>query len=202
MNATGRENEQEAVDRMFNPSGRIAVLPTDWERLFRVNLGIRARGWLIRCWSHPERSLVSHELWPLATDETALEIRGAFKRRIEELYQSGPETILVAVGPKDRIITDSELDWARGLMEGIVRRQQTRIPLIKKVIVMRFWPLELIVQGDRPDIPLPCFDLDMMDGRLRTIGSNKMEPIPNKRLLLNAAVVDIDMENILPQWCK
>ena len=33
-----------------------------------------------------------------------------------------------------------------------------------------------------------------MDGKLRTLGSSKTEDVPNKRLLLNAAVVDIDVE--------
>jgi hypothetical protein len=191
----GRENEQEAIDRMFNPSGRVAVLPTDWERLLRVNLGMRARGWVVRCWSHPERSLVSHDFWPPPTDETAVVVRSGSQSRVDELYRSGPDTMLVIVGSKERIISDSELDWARGLIEGVVRRQQQRLPLVKKVIVMKFWPLILQTEENNP-LPLPCFDIGELRGTLKAVGSDRAEEIPNKRLLLNAAIVDVEVRDV------
>jgi hypothetical protein len=190
-----RENEQEAIDRMFNPSGQVAVLPTDWERLLRVNLGMRARGWMIRCWSHPERSLVSHEFWPLATNETAVVARRSAQARVDELYRSGSDTMLVIVGAEDRLISDSELDWARGLIEGVVRRQQQRLPLVKNVIVMKFWPLVLRTTNNEP-IPLPCFDISTLDGALKTMGGDRWEDIPNKQLMLNAAIVDVEVIDV------
>lgn len=191
----GRENEQEAIDRMFNPSGRIAVLPTDWERLLRVSLGMRARGWVIRCWSHPERSLVSHDFWPPKTSETAVVTRKGLQSRVDEIYRSGADTMLVVVGATDRLISDSELDWARGLIEGLVRRQQQRLPLIKKVVVMKFWPLVLRTK-DQEEFPLPCFDIGERAGTLRLVGAEQEQEIPNKQLLLNGAIVDIEVLDV------
>jgi len=187
----GRENEREAIDRMFNPSGRVAVLPTDWERLLRVSLGLKAREWVIRCWSHPERSLISHDFWPPPSNENSVVLRRGQQSLVDTLYRSGADTMLVVVGAADHLISDSDLDWARGLIEGLVRRQRQRLPLIKNVVVMKFWPLVLRTSKTET-IPLPCFDIGELDGTLRSVGSNQEQDIPNKMLLLNAAIVEVE----------
>ena len=110
---------------------------------------------------------------------------------VDTLYRSGPDTMLVVVGANDRLISDSELDWARGLIEGLVRRQKKRLPLIKNVVVMKFWPLILRTE-DTDLIPLPCFDIAECRGTLRSVGSNQEQDIPNKMLLLNAAIVEVE----------
>ena len=103
--------------------------------------------------------------------------------------------MLVVVGANDRLISDSELDWARGLIEGLVRRQQQRLPLIKKVIVMKFWPLVLRTK-EQEEFPLPCFDIGEKAGTLRLVGSEQEQEIPNKQLLLNGGIVDVEVLDV------
>ena len=192
-----REEEQEAIDRMFNPSGRIAVLPTDWERDIRVKLGKRARGWMVRCWSHPERTLVSHDFWPPRTNETAVAQRKGFQSQIERLNNAGTDTILVIVGAKDRLISDAEVDWARGEIEKSIQSQLRRLPLVREVIVMKFWPLQLQTTDTMAnEMALPSFDVFECKGNLRLIGSEQPEAIPNVHLLLNAAIVDVEVIDV------
>jgi hypothetical protein len=190
---TARENEQEAIERMFSPSGAVPVLPTDWERLFRVSLGIRARGWIVRCWAHAERSLVSSALWPI--DDTGFAVDREAMRLRRSLANAGPETLLVVLGPKNRMITEDELDWARGLLTGIVKRQMRRLPIIRKIIVTRFWPLTLRCNEANADIALPTYDIDEMKGEVFSIADPEVrcEP-PEVHLFLNAAVVSTEVD--------
>ena len=60
-------------------------------------------------------------------------------------------------GPEQGVLSDSDLDWARGVIRGLVRKQQERIPIVKEVIVTRFHPL--VLHSDiEVDCPLPTFD--------------------------------------------
>jgi hypothetical protein len=116
----------------------------------------------------------------MAMDREVLRLR-------RSIANSGPDTLLVCVGPTSHAVSDEDLDWARGLIMGIVKRQQERLPLIKKVIVTRFHPLTL-ERSTEADMALPTFNIDDMDGTL--IDANGHRALPARaRLLLNAAVV-------------
>lgn len=186
---TDREQEQEAIQRMFAPASSVPVTSADWERLFRVSLGARGRGWMIRCWSHSERSLMSTELWPLSDDGFSLDVENASLRN--QLRDAGPSTLLVVVGPKDKIISDEELDWARGVFVGVMRRMLNRLPMVTQLIVTRFWGLKM--RSNNVELPVPCFMAGKMDGQLVDAHERKSIP-PNTRILLNAAVIEVEPE--------
>jgi hypothetical protein len=60
---------------------------------------------------------------------------------------------------------------------------------------MKFWPLILQTEENNP-LPLPCFDIGELRGTLKAVGSDRAEEIPNKRLLLNAAIVDVEVRDV------
>ncbi|MFT4976221.1 MAG: hypothetical protein ACI8S6_002117 [Myxococcota bacterium] len=197
-----REQEQEAIDRLFTPGGGIPVMPSDWERLIRVALGAKGRGWMVRCWSHAERALISNAIWPL-------ELPGNVDPQVEaeliqlraELKDSGPETLLVVLGPMSGSPSEEHLDWARQVVRGLVRRHMKRLPVVKRAVVTRFWPLTAIMVDEPQDLPMPCFsipdivgNLEVEEGHSDSIATLQDETgrevlPPNARLLLNAAVV-------------
>ncbi len=201
-----REQELEAIDRLFTPGGGIPVMPSDWERLIRVGLGVKGRGWMVRCWSHAERSLVSTALWPqIVPQNTSVELEQEILSLREELRGAGPETLLVVIGPMEGSISEEKLDWARQVVKGLVKRHMRRLPVIRKAIVTRFWPLTLMATEDLEDIPLPSFaisdiigDLELdaespISTRLPTLQDEdgRETTPPDAMLLLNAAVVKV-----------
>jgi hypothetical protein len=106
------------------------------------------------------------------------------------IERAGPETLLVVVGSKDSLVSDSDLDWARGVIRGLVRKQQERIPIVKEVIVTKFHPL--VLHSDvEVQCPLPTFSIDDMNGTLEDVNGHKAT-ISQGRLLLNAGVVEIE----------
>jgi hypothetical protein len=196
-----REQELEAIDRLFTPGGGIPVMPSDWERLIRVALGVKGRGWMVRCWSHAERSLVSTALWPqIVPENMSPELEQATLALREQLTHAGPETLLVIIGPKEGVISEEKLDWARQVVKGLVKRHMRRLPVIRKTIVTRFWPLTLFGDEEHADIPTPSFAISDMVGEiegvneklpsLRDEDGREAEP-PDAMLLLNAAVVKV-----------
>jgi hypothetical protein len=189
-----RESEQEAIERMFSPSSGVAVMPSDWERLFRVAFGVRGRGWIVRCWGHAERNLMSTRLWPI--DETGMAVDRDLIRLNRSINNAGPSTLLVVIGAKDGLIDDGNLDWARGVIRGLVRKQMERMPIISDVIVTKFHPLKLRCTEENSEIPTPNFTIDDMKGQL--VDSQGITATLNKgRLLLNAGVVEIEVvENV------
>ena len=60
-------------------------------------------------------------------------------------------------------MSDSDLDWARGVIRGLVRKQQEN-PL-SEVIVTKFYPLTLHSDSE-VECPLPTFAVDDMQGVL------------------------------------
>lgn len=189
---SNRENEPEAVERMFSPSSGIPVTPSDWEKLFRVAFGVRGRGWVVRCWGYAERSLVATELWPV--DNTGFAVDRDKARLQRSIESAGSETLLVVIGSKDELLSDSDLDWARGVIVGLVRKQQERIPLIKDVIVTKFHPLVLECAPENAEIPLPNFSIDDMKGTV-TDKQGHSATLSTGRLLLNAGVVQVEVLN-------
>ena len=183
-----RESEPEAIERMFAPSSGIPVTPSDWEKLFRVAFGVRGRGWIVRCWGYAERNLMATELWPV--DNSGLAVDKDKIRLQRSIERAGPETLLVVLGPKDGIISDSDLDWARGVIRGLVRKQQERIPIVKDVIVTKFHPLKLHSDTE-VDCPLPTFSIDDMQGTLEDTNGHRAT-MSTGRLLLNAGVVEVE----------
>lgn len=197
-----REQEQEAIDRLFTPGGGIPVMPSDWERLIRVALGVKGRGWMVRCWSHAERALMSNAVWPLdlpgnvhpEVEQELLDLRAV-------LRESGPETLLVVLGPMSGTLSEELLDWSRQVVRGLVRRHMKRLPVIKQAHVTRFWPLTALVPEEPEDMPLPSFSVPDILGKIDvTDGGSPAIPVlqdesgrevapPNAQLLLNAAVV-------------
>ena len=208
-----REQEQEAIDRLFTPGGGIPVMPSDWERLIRVALGAKGRGWMVRCWSHAERSLVSTALWP--ADVTDLELDPLIADELialkRELAGAGPETLLVVLGPQEGALSDEKLDWARQVVRGLVRRHMKRLPVIRRAVVTRFWPLTLFGAPEHHGLPLPSFSVPDIVGALEVDEGQVVPSIlrdesrravlkdesllevqpPDARLLLNAAVVRV-----------
>ena len=186
---TDRESEPEAIERMFSPSSGVPVTPSDWEKLFRVAFGVRGRGWVVRCWGFAERNLMATELWPV--DDSGLAIDRDRTRLQRSIERSGADTLLVVVGPKSEVMSDSDLDWARGVIRGLVRKQQERIPIVKDVIVTRFHPLTLHSKSKSTEIPLPSFSIDDMNGVLEDLNGHRAE-LTTGRILLNGAVVNIE----------
>jgi len=189
-----RESEQEAIERMFSPSSGVAVMPSDWERLFRVAFGVRGRGWVVRCWGHAERNLMATRLWPI--DESGLAIDRDMVRLKRSIDNAGPDTLLVVIGSSKGLIEDSDLDWARGIIRGLIRKQMDRLPIIKDAIVTKFYPLTLHTTVENTEIPLPNFTIDDMKGRLADTEGNQAT-LSKGRLLLNAGVVATEVaENV------
>ncbi len=183
-----REQEADAIDRLFAPSGDTPVLPSDWERLVHRALGSRGRGWLVRCWSYAERALVSAGTWPLdGRDAEAMALRDA-------LEDAGPETLLVVVGPKDELLPAEDLDWARQAVEQLVQQVRRRLPAIRGAVVTRFWPLSMRTEEDTAPPPLPCFDVNDMAGTLVDPTGREAAPPAREAVLLNAAVVRVRAE--------
>jgi len=180
-----RESEESCRERLFTPTVRTPVLPADWERAIRQAMGARGRGWMVRCWGHAERSLVSGTLWPLppaAPDPETLRVA-------RELRRAGPDQLLVVVGPQEGALSDEDLDWSRNVVHDVVRRVSDRIPTIRGAIVTRFWPL-VMHEGDTTEYGLPTFDVRQMSGALVDSQGREAQP-PQAALLLNAAVVGL-----------
>ena len=184
-----RESEESCRDRLFTPNVSTPVLPADWERAIRQSLGARGRGWMVRCWGHAERSLVSGSLWPLppsAPDPESLRVA-------RELRRAGPEQLLVVLGPSHRELSDEDLDWARSVVHDVIRRVSDRIPTVRGAVVTRFWPLTM-VGGKDAEYGLPTFDARQMSGRIVDLDGREAQP-PQSALLLNAAVVRTETDN-------
>lgn len=184
-----RETPEAAIDRMFGPSEGTPVMAADYERLIRQTLGNRGRGWIVRCWTYAERALVSTAFWPFPTaeedpDPEVLRVQA-------DLDAAGPDTLLVALGPAEEVISDEDLDWARRAVQRTVERWSKRMPNVRHAVVTRFWPLVLTVpQGsDRPS--LPSFEMRRMEGLLADVQGRIAHERPRAVLLLNAAVTEV-----------
>lgn len=203
---TSREQELEAIDRLFTSGGDIPVMPSDWERLIRVSLGVKGRGWMVRCWSHAERALVSTALWPqVVSQNTDLQQEQEVHQLREALSSAGPETLLVVIGPSEGSISEEKLDWARQVVRGLVKRHMRRLPVIRHAIVTRFWPLTLFGTAEHEEVLLPSFAISDMLGDVELTGestssaqlptlrdeSGRETTPPDAMLLLNAAVVKV-----------
>ena len=129
-------------------------------------------------------------LWPM--DESGLGIDRDQIRLKRSIDNAGPETLLVVLGNQDRVIDDGDLDWARGVIRGLVRKQMDRIPIIKDVIVTKFYPLTLQCTEMNADIPLPNFSIDDMKGTVNDTEGNRAT-LTTGRLLLNAGVVETEV---------
>ncbi len=175
-----READEAAVRRMFGGAEPLPVVPSDWERAIRRELGPEAAGWIVRCWSHAERSLVARATWG---DED-----GALRAA---LASAGPETLLVVLGPAERALDEQALDRARQVVEGLVQRIRRRMPAVRAAVVTRCWPLTLVGRLG-PDVAggLPTMDLFDADGEL-VDERGERRPLPAARLLLDAAVVRV-----------
>lgn len=175
-----RESEAACRDRLFAPTSGPPVLPGDWEQILRAELGERGRGWVVRCWGHAERNLLSVGLWPPGGDEAAA--------LAEELEHAGPQRLLFVVGPPDRLLSDTELDHARRAAAAAVRRVRDRLPAVEQAIVARLWPLTL-EGASTEDLALPCHDLRALRGAVLRDPTGRTAPAPAGTLLLNGAVV-------------
>ena len=156
---------------------------------------------MVRCWSHAERSLVSTALWPQVVPENMTpELEQETIALRASLTNAGPETLLVVIGPQEGAISEERLDWARQVVKGLVKRHMRRLPVIRRAIVTRFWPLTLLGDAERAGIPTPSFAISDMVGELE--GESETLPIlhdedgrettpPDAMLLLNAAVVKV-----------
>ena len=58
----------------------------------------------------------------LFIDDTGLAIDRDKTRLQRSIERAGSDTLLVVVGPQDGIISDADLDWARGAICGLVRK--------------------------------------------------------------------------------
>lgn len=181
-----RESPEAAIDRMFGPSGGTPVLAADFERHVRQALGTRGRGWFVRCWTYAERALVTSTLWPFGEDG---ESEHAELERM--LADAGPDTILVVVGTDDDVLPDDDLDWARRAVERLMERLRRRLPLVRHAVVTRFWPLRLEVEPGGPELPMPCFEVEAMQGTLTDPRGREADERPSAIVLLNAGVVDV-----------
>lgn len=187
-----RETPEAAVDRLFAPAGGTPVLPADFERVVRQVLGTRGRGWMVRCWSYPERSLVSTSLWPLEEGDPDADLESM--QLDIELEDAGPDCLLVVIGPQDDVLSDEDLDWARRAIQQKIRRFGERLPVIRRAVVTRFWPLSLVTAAVPEEILLPNFDLRGMSGELSDPLGRSAGP-PQAAMFLNAAVVDVVSAN-------
>jgi len=186
-----RETPEAATDRLFAPAGGTPVLPADFERLVRQALGTRGQGWLVRCWSFAERSLVSSALWPLAEkkskgDPETLSVA-------KELANAGPDCLLVAVGPREEVLADEDLDWARKTVQRRIEILGERLPVIRRALVTRLWPLILKAETEPEGLRLPSYDLASCKGELVDPRGRASAP-PRAAMLLNAAVVKVEVE--------
>lgn len=182
-----RETEASATARLFAPAGGTPVLPSDFERLVRQALGRRANGWVVRCWTYAERSLVSSGLWPEV--EPGAEPEAETQRLERDLANAGPSTLLVVLGPKEGVLGDDDLDWARSTVKQEIRRQAKRLPTVSDALVTRFWPLTMVCE-ETVDLHLPCWDPNSMTGEV-TDGKGRGGQPPRAVILLNAAVTDV-----------
>jgi hypothetical protein len=179
-----REDEKDGMERLFSSSEGLPVLPADWERAVRQALGARGAGWVVRCWGHAERALLSTALWPLADPLGEAEVR----QLATALGRAGPETLLVVLGPAEGRLSDEDLAWAKLVVSGLVRRTARRLPRVREALVGRFWPLRL---REGSASRFPCFELPEMRGTLvddrgRT---GQGADAPGAVLLLNAAAM-------------
>lgn len=179
-----REREEEAVLRVFGPQTGIPVTPADWERLVRVELGARGEGWVVRAWGYPERTLLSHELWPPqdmgAEDPERARLNAA-------LGTAGPDTLLVVLGPQDGVLSDVDLEHARRLVLALVGRWGARTGAIRRAEVTRYWPLTL--EGEHDGVT-PAFSPRDAYGTL-VDGLGRRGPVPRVSLMLNAAITGV-----------
>ena len=185
---SSRETETNATSRLFAPGAGTAVLPADFERLVRQALGSRGQDWVVRIWTYSERALATSQLWPsIGPGEDEDQETASLRRKLDN---AGPEQLLVVLGPKDRLIGDDDLDWARQAIQQEIQRQARRVPTIRGAIVTRFWPLTMI-GADNQDLHFPCFDATQLEGKLRDSTGRLAEP-PRVTVLLNAGVMGIE----------
>ena len=185
-----REAPEAAVDRLFAPEGGTPVLPADFERAVRQALGSRGRGWLVRCWSFSERSLVSSSLWP--PEELSEKGDTESTELARALEDAGPDCLLVALGPRDEVLPDEDLEWAKLVVQQRIRRFGERLPTVRRALVTRLWPLTLRTADAPADLHLPSHDLGQCHGELVDPGG-RTSPPPRSAMLLNAAVVSVDV---------
>jgi hypothetical protein len=174
---------------MFSPTSDIPVVPGDWEQAIRRELGARGRGWVVRCWGHTERSLLSTACWPLDTPDDDPETR----RFVAALASAGPETLTVVLGPETGLLSMAELDAARRAVQGLIDRVRRRVPTIQRAVVTRLWPLRLhATQAGTAKFPLPSFSgTELLDqGELEDPTGRRLSP-STASLMLNAAVVEV-----------
>jgi len=181
-----RETDEACRERIFGPATGLPVMPGDWERVLRQALRGRAREWVVRVWGHAERALIDSATWPLDLAMGDMHSRALANR----ISHAGPETLLVVIGITDGTLDPEELSWATLVIERTVERLRQRLPVIREVVVTRFWPLTLVTEHP-PDLPgSPWFDLDGCVGELRD-AAGRRAPVPRGRLLLNAGVVAV-----------
>lgn len=181
-----RETEESATSRLFTPGGGTAVLPADFEAMCRTAIGRRGQDWVVRIWTYSERALASTALWPSAGPGEDEDRETVSLRR--QLDSAGPEQLLVVLGPKDGLLADEDLDWARQAIQQEIRRQARRLPTIRGAIVTRFWPLTL--QGpENQALHFPSFVTSEMSGQL-VDSTGRSAPVPKALLMLNAGVVE------------
>lgn len=183
-----RERSEDAVERLFGPGELIPTLPDDFERLARQTLGPRADGWLVRCWTYAERTLLQHALWPLvrpmseAADPETMALRSA-------LSGAGPDKVVFAIGLPEGELSEEDLRWARERIEHRLRRLGGRLPAVSGAIVTRCWALHLRipVAASEPAF-LPTYATDRLMGEL-VDARGRAAHCPANTLLLNAAIV-------------
>lgn len=180
-----RESDEACRDRLFAPADSLPVLPGDWERAIKLDLGARGRAWTVRCWGYAERSLLSTAIWPIGAPDDEAE------RLAEELEDAGPNRLLVAIGPLDGALSDSDLAWARSVVLARVRRVRARLPAVEDAIVTRLWALTLVSEHAVGETPLPCYEPTALpQGELRDL-DGRVAARPRARALLNAVVVAV-----------
>ncbi|MCB9765015.1 MAG: hypothetical protein H6739_34900 [Alphaproteobacteria bacterium] len=179
-----REQDEAAVERLFGASTGVPVLAADWEREIRAALGVRGAGWMVRVWTHGERAHLSGALWPWSPDGEPDDATRRLRRRLEE---AGTDTLAVFIGEPGKLLLERDLDWARRAVHALVRRIRKRSPTIRDAIVDRLVPLTLQPEAPGDAVPLPCFDVHELRGRLVDPQGTAAGP-PRAALLLNAAV--------------
>jgi hypothetical protein len=184
-----REAPHAAVDRMFGPAGGVPVLPADFEKFVRHALGSRADGWVVRCWTYAERSLVSSALWPC--DESPDDAgASSISETRDALDKADSSTLFVVLGPSDGSLSETDLDWAQRTTARAIRRLAERLPVMRSAVVARYQPLELITDDPPDDIILPTFDIGRLRGTLRD-REGREASVPRAVLLLNAAITSV-----------
>ena len=183
--AAARESDEDCRSRLFAPADGLPVLPGDWERAIKLDLGTRGRSWTVRCWGYAERSLLSTAIWPIGADNEDAE------RLAEELEDAGPNRLLVALGPLSGDLSESDLAWARSVVMARVRRVRARLPAVEDAIVTRLWPLSLVSATAAGDVILPCYEPTALPaGELRD-AEGRTAARPRVRALLNAVIVNV-----------